>query len=90
MGRATSMIAPVRENMSSAAQAAGLSPATDSAFYKCFPKLTFRQRVYGCLGCFCVGLVISLLSFISWWMGQLAAFAVLYTIGNIVSLTGSG
>ena len=90
MGRMTNAIAPVREAGHSAAQAAGLSPATDSAFYACLPKLTFRERVQGCVGCFCVGVVISILSFISWWTGQTATFAILYTLGNLISLMGSG
>jgi hypothetical protein len=90
MGRMTNAIAPVREAGHSAAQAAGLSPATDSAFYQCFPKLTFKERVKGCIGCFFVGMVISLLSFVSWWTGNIPLFAILYTLGNVISLTGSG
>ena len=90
MGRMTGAIQPVREAGRSAAQAAGLSPATDSAFYQCLPKLTFRERVQGCIGCFCIGIAISILSFVSWWLGNTPTFAVLYTLGNIVSLTGSG
>ena len=68
----------------------GISPATDSAFYACCPKLTFKQRVYGCVGCFLFGVLFSLMGMLSWWGGNTAAFAVMYTCGNIVSLCGSG
>jgi len=85
-------IAPARENAANAAAMAGLptSQAHDSAFAACCPKLTFRERVYGCLGCFGLGFIISFLGFISFWTGNMAAFATMYTIGNIVSIIGSG
>jgi hypothetical protein len=52
----------------------------------CFPGLTLKQRIQGCVACFCVGIIISILSFISFWAGNLGAFGTLYTFGNIVSL----
>lgn len=52
----------------------------------CFPGLTLKQRIQGCVACFCVGIVISILSFISLWTGNLPAFGTFYTFGNIVAL----
>ena len=83
-------LASARDNANSAAQQMGLSPGTDSAFYACCPKLTYRQRIQGCIGCFFIGIVISFLGFVSWWMGQTPTFAILYTVGNVVSLCGTG
>ena len=52
----------------------------------CFPGLTLKQRIQGCVACFCVGIVISILSFISLWTGNLPAFGTFYTFGNIVAM----
>ena len=92
MSRMTNAIQPASERGRNMANMAGLpvAPANDSAFSACCPKLTFRERVYGCLGCFFVGIVISMLSFVSWFFGHTATWAILYTLGNIVSLCGSG
>jgi len=80
------------QNMQNAASMAGLpvSSANDSAFAACCPKLTYKERVYGCVACFCLGFVIGLLSFVAWWTGSTATWAIMYTIGNIVSLCSSG
>ena len=81
--RATSridgVIAPAREQAQTA-----------SGADTCCPHLTFRERVQGCLACFGIGMVISFLSFLSWWSGQTATFAIFYTFGNIVAICGSG
>ena len=81
--RATSridgVIAPVRENAQTA-----------SGADTCCPNLSFKDRVQGCLACFGFGVIISFLSFLSWWGGQIATFAIFYTFGNIVAICGSG
>ena len=70
---------------------AGISRGTqdDNPCAECCPKLTFSQRVKGCLTCFCVGICISILGTMSWWAGNMGAFGVLYTFGNITSMCGS-
>lgn len=65
--------------------AAGM-PGADSVC----PNLTFRQRLYGCAGCLVAGIVLSFMGALLWWTGHVAGFAVLYTIGNIVSICGTG
>ncbi|KAG9318258.1 SFT2-domain-containing protein [Chiua virens] len=60
----------------------------DSAFK--FLGLTRTQRLYGFIGCLVVGFAISLLGSILLFLGQLGSFAVLYTIGILVSLAGTG
>ena len=97
MSRVTNAINPAsaREragDMQNMANMAGLpvGAADDSQFEQCFPKLTRKQRIQGCLGCFAVGMFISLLSFMLWWTGNTAGWALMYTTGNIVSLCGSG
>ncbi|KAG1718282.1 SFT2-domain-containing protein [Suillus occidentalis] len=65
--------------------ASGMIPETqffegDSAFK--FLGLTRTQRLYGFIGC--------LLGSILLFLGQLGSFAVLYTIGILVSLVGTG
>lgn len=95
MGRVTNAMAPAKEraqNAQNMANAAGLpvGAAHDSAFEQCFPKLTFKQRIKGCLGCFVAGFFISFLSFMLYATGHTAGWAVVYTTGNFVSLMGSG
>ena len=92
MSRMTNVMQPASEGGRNMANMAGLpvAPANDSAFSGCCPKLTFRERVYGCIGCFLIGIVISMLSFVSWFAGHTATWAILYTLGNIISLCGSG
>ncbi|KAH7889914.1 SFT2-domain-containing protein [Phlebopus sp. FC_14] len=60
----------------------------DSAFK--FLGLTRTQRLYGFIGCLIIGFVLSILGSILLFVGQLGSFAVLYTIGVIVSLAGTG
>lgn len=129
MGRMTGAFSERREQAGNAAAMAGLPGAPDdNAFKSCCPNLTFKERVYGCLGCFAIGFVISILGFMSFWSacmtpsvlspaaavpcamtraahprtpcvlrclhllaaGQIATFAVLYTLGNVISIIGSG
>lgn len=60
----------------------------DSAFK--FLGLTRTQRLYGFVGCLVIGFALSLLGSILLFLGQLGSFAVLYTIGILVSLVGTG
>jgi hypothetical protein len=73
--------------------AAGVIPETqyfegDSAFS--FLGLTRTQRLYGFGGCLAIGFVMSLLGTIMLFVGSLGSFAVLYAIGTIISLIGTG
>ena len=67
-----------------------VSPATDSACYACCPNLTFKQRVYGTLGCFAIGMAIGWMSWLSWMSNDIPSWAVLYSLGNVVSFCSSG
>ncbi|KAF8509915.1 SFT2-domain-containing protein [Gautieria morchelliformis] len=60
----------------------------ESAFS--FLKLSRTQRLYGFIGCLCIGFVLSLLASIILFLGQLAGFALLFTFGTIISVVGSG
>ncbi|KAI9569058.1 SFT2-domain-containing protein [Boletus coccyginus] len=60
----------------------------DSAFKAL--GLTRTQRLYGFVGCLVAGFALSLLGSILLFLGQLSTFAVLYTIGILVSLAGTG
>ena len=56
----------------------------------CIPSLTWTQRWYGFCGCFVIGSIISLLSSFSLAKGDIPSFALLYTIGNVISLCSTG
>jgi len=61
----------------------------DSAF--AFLSLSRTQRLYGFIGCTGVGFVLSILGTALLFLpGQLGVFAVLFALGTIVSLVGSG
>ncbi|PSR71164.1 hypothetical protein PHLCEN_2v13010 [Hermanssonia centrifuga] len=73
--------------------AAGAIPETqffegDSAFK--FLGLTKTQRLYGFGGCLAIGFVLSLLGSILLFVGQLGSFAILYAMGTVISLVGTG
>mmetsp|Transcript_8519 Transcript_8519/g.10774 ORF Transcript_8519/g.10774 Transcript_8519/m.10774 type:complete len:188 (+) Transcript_8519:157-720(+) len=56
------------------------------------PKLTYQQRITGFVSCWCIGYVITFMSFnffIDLIEGNPVPFVVLYTFGNIVSLCSS-
>ena len=55
-------IQPARDN---AAMAAGYGQ--EEVCCGLCPNLSMQERIYGCMGCFLVGMVISFLSFMSWW-----------------------
>mmetsp|Transcript_8575 Transcript_8575/g.20570 ORF Transcript_8575/g.20570 Transcript_8575/m.20570 type:complete len:227 (-) Transcript_8575:612-1292(-) len=69
-----------------AASAESVLPASES----CCPNLSFQERVYGCIGCFCIGAALGFSSYIMWTLNNYNIFAVLYTLGNIVSICGTG
>mmetsp|Transcript_30598 Transcript_30598/g.67034 ORF Transcript_30598/g.67034 Transcript_30598/m.67034 type:complete len:200 (+) Transcript_30598:215-814(+) len=59
------------------------------------PNLTFKQRLYGFIICFSVGIVVSISSMFSFSFAQLLAgqpapFAIRYTLGNVISLVSTG
>jgi len=60
----------------------------DSAFK--FLGLTRTQRLYGFVGCLVTGFILSILGSALLFLGFLGTFVLLYTIGIIVSLVGTG
>jgi len=60
----------------------------DSAFK--FLGLTRTQRLYGFVGCLAIGFILSLLGSALLFLGQLGSFAVLYGMGTLISLAGTG
>ncbi|KAG8748138.1 hypothetical protein FRC10_008871 [Ceratobasidium sp. 414] len=60
----------------------------DSAFSML--GLSRTQRLYGFVGCLAIGFVLSILGTCLLFLGALTSFALLYTIGIIVSLIGTG
>jgi hypothetical protein len=56
----------------------------------CIPSLTWTQRWYGFCSCFVIGSLISLLSSFSLVKGDIPSFALLYTIGNVISICSTG
>ncbi|EOD03870.1 hypothetical protein EMIHUDRAFT_360512 [Emiliania huxleyi CCMP1516] len=79
----------VRPGASAVAGRLGAAAGVPGADSMC-PSLTFKQRLYGTVGCFCVGFVFSLMGTLLWWTGHVAGFALLYTLGNVVSMAGTG
>jgi len=73
--------------------ASGAIPQTqmfegDSAF--AFLKLTRTQRLYGFGACLAIGFVVSILATSILFLGMLVSFVIMYTLGIIVSLIGTG
>ncbi|KAI0306775.1 SFT2-domain-containing protein [Multifurca ochricompacta] len=73
--------------------AAGTIPETqffegDSAFKAL--GLTRTQRLYGFAGCYAIGFVLSVLGTVMFFIGGLASFSVLFALGTVVSLIGTG
>jgi len=52
--------------------------------------LTRTQRLYGFVGCLIAGFVLSMLGSCLLFLGQFGIFAILYTLGILVSLLGTG
>eukprot|EP00126_Sphaerothecum_destruens_P009041 Sdes_comp20413_c0_seq6m14452 len=53
-------------------------------------SLSHKTRIYGFGICFVVGWILSLFSTLSLSLGRVTNFAVLYSLGNVVSLSSSG
>ena len=81
----------IKNNVVSESNNDGMMLATDND--KCF-SLTKKQRLYGFGICFCLGYVISFMSTLTILGGGITKnavkFGVLYSIGNVVSLSASG
>jgi len=60
----------------------------ESAFK--FLGLTRKQRLYGFVGCLVIGFILSMLGSALLFLGQLGSFAVLYGMGTLISLAGTG
>ncbi|CAD7957655.1 unnamed protein product [Amoebophrya sp. A120] len=76
---------------SSAAQARELlAPGDDDGdlLENCCPRLSYKQRITGWAACFAVGTIISLAASHRFHRDP-GAFARLYTLGNLVALSGS-
>ncbi|PLW21556.1 hypothetical protein PCANC_03966 [Puccinia coronata f. sp. avenae] len=55
-----------------------------------FLGLSKKQRLYGFFGCLVGGFVISIIGSILFVFGSIVGFALLYTLGILISLTGTG
>lgn len=55
-----------------------------------FLGLSKKQRLYGFLGCLVGGFVVSLIGSILFVFGSIVSFALLYILGILISLTGTG
>ena len=53
-------------------------------------QLTRTQRFYAFGALFVVGFIVSFLSTFSLFSGRVADFAILFTLGNVISLTATG
>ncbi|EPQ58071.1 SFT2-domain-containing protein [Gloeophyllum trabeum ATCC 11539] len=60
----------------------------DSAFS--FLGLTRTQRLYGFVGCLVTGFILSIIGSALLFIGLLGSFALLYVLGTIISLVGTG
>ncbi|OAV87501.1 hypothetical protein PTTG_04960 [Puccinia triticina 1-1 BBBD Race 1] len=65
-----------------------LDAAQPSAFE--FLGLSKKQRLYGFFGCLFGGFAVSMIGSILFVFGSLVSFALLYTLGILISLTGTG
>jgi len=78
-------ITPASQNATQAMQATVLPEKSPLC-----PNMSFKDRVRGCIGCMCIGMGLSLLGFFAWWGGHIGTFAIIYTLGNLVSLCSTG
>jgi len=67
----------------------------DTQFFEGEPAFKFlglskKARLYGFVSCLVVGFVLSLLGSIVLFLGQLSIFAILYVLGTIITLVGTG
>mmetsp|Transcript_24822 Transcript_24822/g.42022 ORF Transcript_24822/g.42022 Transcript_24822/m.42022 type:complete len:203 (-) Transcript_24822:348-956(-) len=84
----------VTEKIADKAKSAAPSFGEPSAFEKCCPKLTFKQRIIGFASCAGLGWLLSLIGTMVLMGGVTAAnlntFVILYVLGNIIVLSGTG
>lgn len=65
-------------------------PKEEDAFEQCWPKLSYRKRITGWIVCSVIGWVLSLMGTITLALSDsIVAFAVLYSIGQIINIVGS-
>ncbi|KIY66106.1 SFT2-domain-containing protein [Cylindrobasidium torrendii FP15055 ss-10] len=74
---------------------AASSVVPDNQFFEGEPAFKFlglskTTRLYGFIACLVIGFVFSLLGSIVLFLGQLAIFAVLFVLGTLISLVGTG
>ncbi|KAK2467048.1 hypothetical protein APHAL10511_001306 [Amanita phalloides] len=67
----------------------------DSQFFEGEPAFKFlglskKARLYGFFSCLGIGFVLSLLGSIMLFLAQTAVFAILFALGTIVTLVGTG
>ena len=71
-----------------------IQPQPQSACDSCCPDLTYKQRLIGFAVCSALGYVISTVGTLTLFGGftneNIQTFAVLYVIGNIISIISSG
>ncbi|KAJ1800344.1 hypothetical protein LPJ59_001175 [Coemansia sp. RSA 2399] len=53
-------------------------------------NLTWNQRLTAFGSCFILGLAMSIIGTVMIFLGHMAAFAVIYSLGNLISLFGMG
>eukprot|EP00357_Protocruzia_adherens_P004835 CAMPEP_0115017920 /NCGR_PEP_ID=MMETSP0216-20121206/28446_1 /TAXON_ID=223996 /ORGANISM="Protocruzia adherens, Strain Boccale" /LENGTH=117 /DNA_ID=CAMNT_0002388913 /DNA_START=37 /DNA_END=387 /DNA_ORIENTATION=- len=59
----------------------------------CCRSLSYKERIYGFLICAGIGIFLEFLSlgsFVGVMTGSPTRFAILYSLGNVVALTGTG
>lgn len=82
------------EKISEKAKKVAPSFGEPSAFEQCCPKLSFKQRIIGFASCACLGWLLSFVGTMVLLGGVTAAnlntFVILYVLGNIIVLSGTG
>ena len=92
----TTQVIQSKLNIAASSVANGELPTftEESAFSKCCPNLTYKQRLIGCVGSGIVGWVLALMGTLTLIGGpsqkNITTFAILYVVGNIVALAGTG
>lgn len=65
----------------------------ESLYLRCFPSLSWEDRVAGFAGCWVIGFALSLTSMLSFpqlLLGDPSPFAWKYSVGNVLGLASSG
>lgn len=69
-----------------AAQTAGAALGIETSNDSCFPSMSYETRMYGFIGSFLVGWVLSAFSILALSMANITMFVIMYTFGNITTL----